>query len=235
MPNRWIPYTKVLLHLLCLIPAAGLVWQFESGALGLMADPVQFLTHATGRWALYMLLASLAITPLRRLSPRLSNLVRFRRMIGLYAFFYATLHLATYVFLFSGYDVPGVYDSVRAGHLGAIIDGWKAVWPTVKDDIQKRRFVQVGFTAWVILLALAVTSPAWVMRRMGGKPWQKLHRLVYGAGVLAIVHYWWLVKTGVLSPMPETILLAVLLLARIGWTVTHRKRRAVATQSRAIV
>ena len=224
MPNRWIPYAKAVLHLLCLIPFAGLTWQFQSGALGLMADPVQFLTHATGRWALYMLLASLAVTPLRRLHPRLSNLIRFRRMLGLYAFFYATLHLATYAFLFSGYDVPGVYASMRAGHPGAFVEGWKAVWPTVRDDIQKRRFVQVGFAAWVILLALALTSPAWVMRRMGGRPWQTLHRMVYFAAALAIIHYWWLVKTGVLAPLPLTLVLAALLAARLVWTVLHRRK-----------
>jgi sulfoxide reductase heme-binding subunit YedZ len=226
MPTRWIPYVKVLVHLLCLLPLFKLIAQFQSGALGLMADPVQWITHFTGWWGLTFLLISLAITPVRRLHPRVSNLIRFRRMLGLYAFFYATLHLATYAFLFSGYDVPGVYAAVRAGHPGATVEAWKAVWPTVRDDLQKRRFVQVGFAAWVILLALALTSPAWVMRRMGGKPWQTLHRMVYFAAVLGVVHYWWLVKTGVLAPLPMTLILALLLSARFVWSLTHRRRTA---------
>ena len=233
MPNRWIPYVKALVHLLCLLPALRLVWLFQSGALGLMADPVQFITHRTGSWALILLLVSLGVTPVRRLHSRLSNIIRFRRLLGLYAFFYATLHLATYAFLFSGYDVPGVYAALRTGHPAYAVDAWKAVWPTVKDDLQKRRFVQVGFTAWVILLALALTSPAFVMRRMGGKPWQKLHRTVYAAAVLGVVHFWWLVKTGVLSPLPETLILAALLLARVVWAATHRKK-PVATKAAAV-
>ena len=233
MPNRWIPYVKAVVHILCLVPVLHLIWLFQSGALGVMADPVQFITHRTGSWALILLLISLGITPVRRLHPRLSNLIRFRRLLGLYAFFYATLHLATYAFLFSGYDIPGVYAAVRAGHPAAAIDAWKAVWPTVADDLQKRRFVQVGFVAWIILLALALTSPAFIMRRMGGKAWQKLHRLVYAAAVLGIVHYWWLVKTGVHTPFPETLILAALLLARVAWTTNHRKK-VVAPKTAAV-
>ncbi len=227
MSTRAIPYAKAVLHLFCLVPFFGLLWQYRSGALGLMADPVRFLTHATGDWALYFLLAGLVITPLRRLHPRLANLVRFRRMLGLYAFFYATLHLATYVFLFSGYDVPGVVAGLRAGHPRVALDAWKAVWPTVQGDLGKRRFVQVGLVAWLILLALAVTSPAFIMRRMGGKPWQTLHRLVYGAAVLAMVHYWWLVKTGNREPLPLTLVLALLLAARF-WKASLRRAPSAA-------
>ncbi len=215
MPTRSIPYVKAVLHLLCLLPFVRLLRMFYAGAFGQMADPVNFITHNTGSCALYLLLASLAITPLRRLTPKLSALIRFRRMLGLYAFFYTTLHLATYVFLFSGYDLPAVWAALRAGHAAAAVDAWKAVWPTVRDDLAKRRFIQVGLVAWLILLALAVTSPAWVLRRMGGKPWQMLHRLVYAAAVLGIVHFWWLVKTGNREPLPLTILLLVLLAARL--------------------
>lgn len=221
MPTRWIPYAKAVVHLLCLLPVLHILQLYRAGAFGLMADPVNFITHQTGDWALYLLLLSLAVTPVRRLSPRLANLIRFRRLLGLYAFFYATLHLATYIFLFSGYDVPTVVAGLRTGHPGAAVDAWKAIWPTIQDDIAKRRFIQVGFVGWLILLALALTSPAVVMRRMGGKPWQTLHRLVYAAAVLGIVHFWWLVKTGNREPLPLTIVLAVLLAARL-WKTTRR-------------
>src|SRR3984957_20696135 len=117
MPNRLIPYIKVLVHLLCLTPFFLLVERYRSGAFDLEADPVASITHFTGDWALWLLLVSLAVTPVRRLHPKLSNLIRFRRMLGLYSFFYATLHLSTYLFLFSGYDLPTVWAGLRAGHL----------------------------------------------------------------------------------------------------------------------
>src|SRR5277367_123796 len=105
MPKSAIIALKVLLHLLCLAPFAWLLHLFTSGALGLYADPVNYITHFTGTWTLCTLFASLSITPIRRLSPSIAFLIRFRRLLGLYAFFYATLHLSTYVFLFSGYDI----------------------------------------------------------------------------------------------------------------------------------
>jgi sulfoxide reductase heme-binding subunit YedZ len=225
MSKRNILMLKALVHLLCLAPFAWLIHFYTSGALALNPDPVAYITHFTGDWALWMLLASLAITPLRRLSARINWLIRFRRLIGLYAFFYASLHLATYVFLFSGYDLPSVVASIRQGHPDAILDEWKVVWPTIWDDVRKRRFIQVGFLAWLILLALAVTSPAFIMRSMGGKNWQRLHRLVYIAGIAAVVHYWWLVKTGVRTPWKVTAVLAVLLLARIAYTAAKRSSR----------
>ena len=212
MSNRTIKILKVIVFLLACIPVAGMVWQFQTNNLG--ADPINTLTHETGDWTVYMLLASLVVTPLRRLSPKLAWLIRFRRMLGLWAFFWATLHLLTYVLLFSGFDLPGAFTALRAGDLHTVIADWKAVWPTMVDDIQKRRFIQVGMLAYVILLALAVTSPQWVLRKMGGKSWQTLHRTVYGAAVLGIIHYWWLVKAGNRAPMKDTIVLAVLLLAR---------------------
>jgi sulfoxide reductase heme-binding subunit YedZ len=221
MPTRLIPYVKVLVHLLCLVPFALLLSRFQHDDLG--ADPVATITHFTGNWALYMLLISLAVTPVRRLHPKLSNLIRFRRMLGLYAFFYATLHLMTYVFLFSGYDLPTVLTAVKGGHLGEVVTQFKLVWPTIWDDVLKRRFVQVGFAAWVILLALAVTSPQAVLRAMGGKNWQRLHRLVYVAAIFAVIHYWWLVKAGVRSPWKVTAALALLFLARIVYTVLKRR------------
>jgi len=223
MPGRWIPYVKVLVHLLCLWPFLWLLELYRSGALAAQADPINFITHQTGDWALWLLLGSLAVTPVRRLHAKLSNLIRFRRLLGLYAFFYATLHLGTYVFLFSGYDLLGAISGVRAGHLGVIWADWKAIWPTVLQDLEKRRFIQVGLLAWVILLALALTSPTFMLRKMGGKNWQRLHRLVYVAAGAACVHYWWLVKTGVMRPGPDTLVLVVLLLARVVWVVWKRQ------------
>jgi sulfoxide reductase heme-binding subunit YedZ len=235
MPTRLIPYIKVLVHIVCLLPVLELLQQYHSGAMGLMADPVNYITHQTGYWALFLLMASLAVTPVRRLHPKLGNLIRFRRLLGLYAFFYATLHLSTYLFLFSGYDLPTVMAGLRAGHSGVIVDEWKAVWPTILDDLKKRRFIQVGLFAWVILLALALTSPAFVMRRMGGKAWARLHKLVYVAGCAGVIHYWWLVKAGNRAPMPFTLVLAVLLLARMVWSVMNRRRKTAAAVPRTAV
>jgi sulfoxide reductase heme-binding subunit YedZ len=229
MPTRWIPWVKVAVHGVCLLPFLKLLWLYQNGALGLMADPVLYITRFTGYWALYLLIVSLAVTPVRRLHPKLGNLIRFRRLLGLYAFFYATLHLSTYLFLFSGYDLPTVAAGVRAGHVGIIVDEWKMVWPTILDDLKKRRFIQVGLFAWTILLALAVTSPARVMRAMGGKNWQRLHRLIYVAAFAAVVHFWWLVKTGVLRPWKVTVVLWVLLLARVAYSAMKWwKKRQIA-------
>jgi sulfoxide reductase heme-binding subunit YedZ len=222
MSKRVILILKAIAHLVCITPLLQLLHFYTSGALALDPDPVAYITHFTGDWALWMLLASLAITPLRRLSPRIAWLIRFRRLIGLYAFFYASLHLATYVFLFSGYDLPTVLAGIHSGHPGIVLDEWRMVWPHIWDDVLKRRFIQVGFTAWLILLALAVTSPAFIMRAMGGKNWQRLHRLVYAAGIAAVIHYWWLVKTGVRTPWKVTAVLIILLLARVAYSLAKR-------------
>jgi sulfoxide reductase heme-binding subunit YedZ len=224
MSKRAIVVLKGLAHLLCLAPFAWLLHFYTSGALALNPDPVNYITHFTGDWTIYILLASLAITPIRRLSPKISWLIRFRRLIGIYSFFYATLHLATYVFLFSGYDVSAAFTSIQAGHPGELIGLWKQIWPGIVDDLLKRRFIQVGLFAWVILFALAATSPAFIMRAMGGKNWQRLHRLVYVAACAAIVHFWWLVKPGVLTPWKDTAVLAVLLLARLVYTIMKKRR-----------
>jgi sulfoxide reductase heme-binding subunit YedZ len=226
MGRRAIVGLKVLVHALCLLPALFLLRMYFNGTLALQADPVNYITHFTGNWALWLLLTDLAITPVRRLSSSLSWLIRFRRMVGLYAFFYATLHLLTYVLLFSGYDMSAAIEGLRAGHLAQPWIQLKMIWPTMLDDLQKRRFIQVGLFAWMILFALAVTSPQRVMRAMGGKNWQWLHRLIYVAGIAACVHYWWLVKTGVRTPWKVTAVLAVLLLARVGYAVGKRMKVA---------
>jgi|SRR5882757_4868578 len=222
MKNQTIRLLKPIVFLLCLIPAVVLYHRFQTDNLGV--DPVATITHFTGDWAMYMLLGTLAITPVRRISSKLGWLVRFRRMTGLFAFFYATLHLATYVFLFSGFDVVSAMASLRQHDLHALKEQWLAVWPGMVDDAIKRRFIQVGLFAWTILLALAVTSPQWIMRKMGGKRWQVLHRMVYVAAGLAVIHYWWLVKKGVTTPWRVTAVLVVVLLARVIWSWRNKRR-----------
>jgi len=227
MSKRAIITLKTLLHLLCLAPFAWLLHLFTSSSLTNYADPINFITHFTGDWTLNFLFACLAITPIRRLSPKLSFLIRFRRMLGLYAFFYATLHLSTYIFLFSGYDITTALAGLRAGHPGELVTQWKIVWPRMVDDALKRRFIQVGLFAWIILLALACTSPAFIMRAMGGKNWQRLHRLVYVAALAGIVHYWWQVKKDNLAPWKDTVVLAALLLARVIYSAVKSRRKTL--------
>ncbi len=195
MSNRAITALKFLVHPLCLAPLALLTWRFFFAQEQLGADPVNSITHFTGDWTLYLLFTCLAITPLRRLSQKLGWLIRFRRLIGLYAFFYATLHLATYVWLYSGFNVPSMV-----------------------DDVLRGRFITVGLLGWLLLLLLTLTSPLWVLKKMGGKRWQLLHRAVYVAAIAGVIHFWWLVKAGVRTPWKVTVVLAVLLLARVAWT-----------------
>jgi sulfoxide reductase heme-binding subunit YedZ len=222
MPTRAIPYLKIVVHILCLLPAMLLVQSYFDGALGQQSDPVNYITHFTGDWALWILLADLAITPVRRLHVSLAWLIKFRRLVGLYAFFYATLHLLTYVLLFSGYDVPTAVAGLRAGHFAEPWKQLRAIWPRMRDDVLKRRFIQVGLLSWAILLALAATSPQRVLRAMGGKNWQRLHRLIYVAGFAAVVHFWWLVKPGVRTPTKVTVVLFALLGARVVYWVMKR-------------
>jgi len=225
MPNRLIPYLKAVVHLLCLAPFAVLLNRWRTGAFDLEADPVASITHFTGDWALWLLLVSLAVTPLRRIHKSLGNLIRFRRMLGLYAFFYASLHLLVYIFIFSGYDIVTAWKGLEHGHLAVVWNQWLMVWPGVVDDLLKRRFIQVGIFAWIILLALAVTSPNFMLRKLGGKNWQRLHRLVYVAAIAACIHYWWLVKAHVRTPMKDTVALGILLLARVVWVILKQRRK----------
>ena len=163
-------------------------------------DSTTILTHATGfgdclRW----LVISLAITPLRRLSPRLAWLVRFRRLIGLFAFFYGCLHLLTWLWLYNGFDFAAML-----------------------DDLSKRRYIMAGMAAWLLLVPLAATSTNWSIRKLGGKRWQALHRLAYVSAICGVIHYWWIVKRGVRTPITITLVLAALLLARIVWSTRQR-------------
>ncbi len=231
MPKQVIFVLKTILHLCLLAPLLWLLHIFHNGTLALDADPVNYITHFTGNWSLWILLGSLAITPARRLSRKLAFLVRFRRLIGLYAFFYATLHLATYVFLFSGYDLAGALHAAAAGHPGELLTQWRLVSPTIWDDLKKRRFIQVGLLSWVILFALALTSPSVVMRWLGGKPWQRLHRFVYVAAAAAVIHFWWLVKRGVRTPWRVSAILLILLAGRLAYLALKRRSLAVRPQT----
>ncbi len=222
--SRWgIVSMKAVVHLGLLLPLAFLLYQFRSGALALLPDPINYITHFTGDWALWILLGSLAITPLRRLQPTLAPLIRVRRLIGLYAFFYASLHLATYLFLFSGFDLPTALRAVASGHPHEVLAQWQSVWPGILDDLKKRRFIQVGLLSWFILLLLAITSPTAILRAMGGKLWRRVHTLVYLAAVAAAIHYWWLVKAGNRAPWKDTAVLAVLLGVRLFHSVRTRR------------
>lgn len=201
--SRRLPVAlKFVVFPACLVPLGVLVYQGFTNTLG--PDPVATITHATGFWTLYFLLISLAITPVRRLSSRLVWLIRFRRMLGLFAFFYATLHLTTYVWLFSGFDTH-----------------------EMAHDIGKRPFITMGMLGYACLFALAATSTAWSIRKLGGRRWTMLHRLAYVAAAAGVIHYWWIVKTGVRTPWKVTVVLAVLLLARAVWSAkeTLRKRK----------
>jgi len=194
---------KVFTWVACLAPLAWLVYGAVSNTLG--PDPTANITFTTGYNTLLLLILSLAITPIRRLSPRLSWLIQFRRLLGLFAFFYGTLHLLTYVALYAGFDLHAML-----------------------ADIAKRRFITVGVLAWLLLVPLAATSTAWAIRKLGGKRWNRLHSLVYVAAICGIIHYWWQVKPGVLSPLRLTIVLAILLLARpVLAFLQRRKARAV--------
>ncbi|MGA7343536.1 MAG: protein-methionine-sulfoxide reductase heme-binding subunit MsrQ [Terracidiphilus sp.] len=195
---------KTLVWLACLCPLADILWGAVNNSLG--PDPTAEIANTTGLSALWMLAITLTISPVRKLSPRLAWLIRFRRLMGLFVFFYATLHLLTYVALYAGFDLN-----------------------VMKTDITKRRFIIMGATTWLLLLPLALTSTNWAIRKLGGKNWNRLHMLIYPAALCATIHYWWKVKTGVLSPAPFTLVLLVLLLARpvLEW-VQRRKVRAVA-------
>nr|WP_229668495.1 protein-methionine-sulfoxide reductase heme-binding subunit MsrQ [Arenimonas soli] len=184
-------------HALALLPLALLVRGVVHDSLG--ADPVAEITHATGTWALRLLLLGLALTPLRRLAGQAWP-IRFRRLVGLYAFFYACLHLATWLVL----DLGGF-------------------WMQVFDDLVKRPYIMLGFAAWLCLLPLAVTSTRGWMRRLGRR-WGQLHRLVYGAAALAVAHYLWLVKVDLREPLVYAAILTVLLGLRGFWR--WRGRRA---------
>lgn len=185
---------KVVLFAACLLPLAGMLWDVQQQSLG--PDPVAALEHRSGDWALRLLLATLALTPLRQLSS-VAEFVRLRRMLGLFAFFYASLHFAVYLFV----DLGGF-------------------WRQIFSDIFKRPFITVGFLAWLLLVPLALTSTRGMMRRLG-RHWSRLHKLVYPIGLFAVLHYVWLVKSGqkiaVREPLIYFAIYLLLMALRLPW------------------
>ena len=195
-----------------------LVWAALTGNLS--ANPLADLTNETGVWTLRFICLTLAITPLRKLTGW-NPLIRFRRMVGLYAFFYGTLHLMTYAIVdrFAGLDqAPAWLEALGGGHLpGAtlVASTLRSMAASIGADIYKRPFITIGFAAWTTMLPLAITSTTGWIRRLGGKGWNRLHRLVYLTGVLGPLHYWWLVKADVSRPLTYAAIVGVLLGARL--------------------
>jgi methionine sulfoxide reductase heme-binding subunit len=191
-----VPWAKVAVWILALLPAALLAWDGLNDDL--TAEPITEITHRTGWWALSLLLVSLAVTPLRRLTGW-NWLIKLRRPIGLFAFFYACLHVLTYF----GLDQGFAFDYIA-------------------EDVVERPYITVGFTAWVLLIPLAVTSTQGWIRRLG-KRWQRLHRLVYAAAGLGVLHFLWLVKADTREPLVFAAVLALLFVLRLP---VFQRRRA---------
>lgn len=197
LSNRW---TKVVLFALCLAPLAWLGWRAYQQEL--TANPIEFITHYTGDWTIRFLLITLSVTPLRKLF-NLPQLARFRRMLGLFAFFYGCMHLMTWLWLDKFFDLSEM---------------WK--------DVVKRRFITAGMTAFLLMLPLAITSTAGWVRRLGFVQWQRLHRLIYFSALAGVVHYYWLVKSDVRLPLMYGTIWAVLICYRLGvWLRAPRKEQ----------
>jgi sulfoxide reductase heme-binding subunit YedZ len=179
---RWI---KPVIFLACLLPLAHLGWKAYNQALG--ANPIEVITRATGDWTIRFLLVTLSITPLRKLTGLLA-LIRFRRMFGLFAFFYGVLHFLTYIWLDKFFNLHEML-----------------------ADVAKRRFITVGFTGFVLLIPLAVTSTKGWIRRLGGRRWNLLHRLIYISAIAGVIHYLWLVKADISKPLQYAAILSLLL------------------------
>ena len=201
MKKVWLSgWTKALLFALCLVPVADLFWRGYKQDL--TANPIEFITHTTGTWTLRFLLITLAITPLRALLKQ-PQFIRFRRMVGLFAFFYGLLHLATWAWLDKGFDVSEM---------------WK--------DVVKRRFITSGMAGLLLMAPLAVTSTAGWVRRMGYTRWQFLHRAIYFSALAGVIHYYWGVKSDIRLPVLYGAIFSVLMVYRIGAWVMKRYKRA---------
>jgi methionine sulfoxide reductase heme-binding subunit len=196
--SKW---TKVFVFLLCLAPVGFIAWDLYQNPTA-QADPTKFLEHATGTWTINFVVITLAITPLRKILHQ-PQLIRFRRMVGLYAFFYVFLHFSTWVAIDHSF-----------------------AWPEMWADVLKRRFITVGFSAFVLMAPLALTSTAWWIRKLGGKNWQKLHRLIYVIAILGVIHYAWLVKSDETKPIIYGVLVGLLLAYRLGVWFVNRSKRA---------
>ncbi len=202
LTSKW---TKIVVFLVCLIPLGMLVWRGLNNGLG--ANPVEFIQLTTGRWTLRFLVFTLCVTPFRKLL-KLPDLIRFRRMLGLFAFSYLCIHFLTYLVLDQSLDLSAI---------------WK--------DVAKRPFITVGFLGFLLLLPLAITSTAGWIRRLGGKRWQALHRAIYFAAVCGVIHYYWKVKSDVRMPLFYGALVGILLLWRLGDWLFKRRSAAGAKLS----
>lgn len=191
-------YFKLVIFLACLFPLGLLVWDGLHGSLG--ANPVEAITHSTGNCTLTFLLITLAVTPLRKLT-RQYWLIGLRRMFGLFAFFYGFLHLMTYVWLDKFFNVHEML-----------------------HDIAKRKFITAGMTGFLLMIPLALTSTKWSIRKLGGKRWQALHRLIYFSAAAGVIHYIWLVKADLKNPLEYAAVLGALMVYRaIAWIIARRR------------
>lgn len=190
---------KAVVFAAALIPAAALVYDFYTS--NLTANPLDYITDQTGTWALAFLVISLAVTPLRRFSGW-NQIIRLRRMLGLFAFFYALLHLLTWIVLINYFDVQSMV-----------------------EDVAKRPFITIGMATFLILLVLAITSNQLSIRKLGRR-WQTLHRFVYAAAIGAVVHFWWLVKADITVPRRWAVAVAALLGIRAWWAWAKKKKPA---------
>ncbi len=199
--SRQIALLKAAVFVLALVPLAQMVYLTLAGAL---VEPLQYITRATGDWTLYFLCITLAVTPLRRLS-KWNWLLKLRRMLGLYAFFYGLLHFTTFLWFDHFFDVAEML-----------------------KDVAKRPFILVGFIAFVLLIPLAATSTNGMIKRLGGKNWQWLHRLIYVIAPLGVLHFWWMkaAKNDLAQPALFTALVAILLLMRVWWARQKAKAPA---------
>lgn len=204
MNRKLLIALKTLVWLGCLAPIAWLAWGAATNNLG--PDPTGEIAFDTGSITLWLLVATLAISPLRRMVPKLNWLIRFRRLVGLFAFFYGTVHLMAYVGLYAGFNV------------GLML-----------SDIAKRRYITAGVAAYLLLIPLAITSTTWAIRKLGGKRWNRLHMLIYPAAILGVIHFWWQQKPGVLKPLPVTVILVALLGVRplLAWWQRRKAQRTV--------
>ena len=200
---RWL--LKPIVFISALVPVSLLTHQLITGSLG--ADPLAEITTRTGLWALRFLALTLAITPLRRLSGW-NGAIRFRRMIGLFAFFYGSLHLGLFVIAdrLASLGFPSPVSSQTIRDLAV----------SIASEVYKRPYIAVGFTSWLIMFGLALTSTTGMIRRLGGRRWQALHRLVYVGAVAGVVHYWWSVKADVRNPRTYAVVVTILLAFRIA-------------------
>jgi sulfoxide reductase heme-binding subunit YedZ len=198
LSTKWI---KLPVFLLCLVPVGRLGWRALHHQL--TANPIEYITHQTGDWTIIFVVLTLAVTPARKFLS-IPELIRFRRMLGLFAFFYGFLHFSTWIGLDKFFD-----------------------WTDMLHDVRKRPFITMGFTGFVLMIPLALTSTAGWIRRLGGKRWQALHRLIYATAIAGVIHYYWLVKSDIRKPVFYGSIVALLLAVRVFYWMKARRGKSV--------